>query len=93
MKKPHSIKIIHITLIAAFVISFVYIPRSQAIELPFSGEIALPSPGSMVNLSPAFTPAIVRGMTIDVKNPFAFTFLIDRGDSPMVQERKKLIIN
>ena len=52
-------------------------------------EVFLPAAGTRVALSPAFTPAIIRGMTIDVKNPFAFSFLVDRGDSPLPEGQKK----
>ena len=83
--KPHNFKIIHIILIAAFVGSSLYLPQSQA-----NGVLSfMPTPGTMVNLSPKFTPAIIRGMTIDVRNPFAFTFLIDRGDRPIATDQKK----
>ena len=83
MNLSHIYKIVTCILIAAFVMTSLYVPKIEA------SEIVLPKPGTMVSLSPAFTPAIVRGMTIDVKNPFAFTFLIDRGDNPIAQEQKK----
>jgi hypothetical protein len=61
----------------------------------FAQTLVLPHPGAMVNLSlpaarlpdgqgqagPGFTPTIIRGMTIDPTNPFAFDFIIDEGDS------------
>ncbi|MEI8011630.1 MAG: hypothetical protein WCI27_03990 [Candidatus Omnitrophota bacterium] len=43
------------------------------------GVAGLSSSG-MMNVSRTFTPPIVRGMTIDPKDPFAFKFLMDRGD-------------
>jgi len=53
------------------------------------GALRLPAPGVMVPLSPVFTPAIIRGMTIDAKNPFAFNFLVDQGDVLIAQDQKK----
>ena len=41
----------------------------------------LPAPGSMLSTSPAFTPAIVRGLQIDPKNPLQFNFIVDTGDA------------
>jgi len=56
----------------------------------------LPAPGSMVSLSPAFNPPIVRGITLYLDNPLKFDFIIDSGDEnlqgeALQEETKKLI--
>jgi len=56
----------------------------------------LPTPGIMLNLSSAFTPAMITGMTINPENPLEFDFIIDTGDNQLQgtelsQESKKLI--
>jgi hypothetical protein len=40
----------------------------------------LPEPGAMVQSSPAFEPAVLKGLTINPDNPLQFDFLIDRGE-------------
>lgn len=43
----------------------------------------LPEPGAMVFLSPSFTLAMMKGMTIYPDDPFKFDFIIDRGDTTL----------
>ena len=45
------------------------------------GEFRLPAPGQMVALSPAYSPAVLKGIKLDPKNPFRFHFFVDTGDS------------
>jgi len=40
----------------------------------------LPIPGTMVNLSPAFEPVLIKGLKIHPENPFLFDFIVDVGD-------------
>jgi len=51
-------------------------------SLPAHGqEVAdLPAPGTMVNLSPAFEPVLIKGLKVHPDNPFLFDFIIDTGD-------------
>ncbi len=44
-------------------------------------NMALPTPGTMVNLSPAFEPALIKGLTINKDNPFVFDFIVDAGEN------------
>ncbi len=46
-----------------------------------TGPVQLPSPGSMVKVSPAFTPTLLRGVTIHPDNPLKFDFIVDQGDA------------
>ncbi len=39
----------------------------------------LPQPGTMVLLSPAFQPPVLKGMTLHPENPLHFDFIVDRG--------------
>ncbi len=73
--------------VVAFVTTSLYIPQVLADQMPMP---LMPVPGFRVHLSPNFTPAIIRGMIIDPKNPFAFSFLVDPGDShiPADQQRE-----
>jgi len=46
-------------------------------------DYVLPAPGQMVALSPAYSPAVLKGIKLDPKNPFRFHFFVDRGDSKL----------
>ena len=47
--------------------------------------IQLPEPGSMVELSESFAPAIALGINIYPDNPLKFDFIIDRGQDAFNQ--------
>jgi len=73
-----------IVIILAFLInSFGPIPNSQA------QEIYLPVPGVRIPLSSAFTPASLKGLSINAKDPFKFDFIIERGNIRLNQIQKK----
>jgi len=62
------------------------LPQAQA------DDFLLPAPGIMVNLSPAFNPAVIKGIKLDSKNPFRFHFFVDSGNSKLSKnESSKLI--
>lgn len=50
------------------------IPKAHADEF-----LGLPKPGAMVNLSPAYMPAMIKGLTVHKDNPFMFDFIVDTG--------------
>ena len=76
--------------------SIVPVPRAHAGTL-----LNLPTPGTMVNLSPAYEPILIKGLKVHPENPFLFDFIIDTGNSPSLlkegargslkQESSKLI--
>ncbi|MEI8012163.1 MAG: hypothetical protein WCI27_06755 [Candidatus Omnitrophota bacterium] len=49
----------------------------------------LPSSGATAALSPAFTPAHLKGLVIDPKQPFKMDFLIHRGDEVLTDKGKQ----
>jgi len=56
----------------------------------------LPKPGVMIALSPAFSPAYLKGLVLHPDDPFKFDFIINRGDirldlSQKQEEYTKLI--
>ena len=63
-------------LLVAFLVTTV-MPPSYA----HAQSMSLPRPGVLLNTSPAFTPAILRGVKIDPQDPFHFDFMVDKGDS------------
>jgi len=68
----------------AFAITLVAPPHLYA-----QNVLNLPAPGTMVALSPAFTPTILLGLEVDPNNPFKFQFIVDRGDEVLNQEELK----
>ena len=75
-------KAICLVLTITFFVTSLKLPDAHA-------QVFMPAAGTRVALSPAFTPAIIRGMTIDPKNPFAFSFLVDQGDQPIPAGEEK----
>jgi len=56
----------------------------------------LPAPGTMVTLTPSFSPVLLRGVRVNPKNPFELDFIVDVGDTNLndkefTQESEKLI--
>ncbi len=54
-----------------------------------AGIQVLPAPGTMVNLSPAFEPVLVKGLKVNQENPFLFDFIVDSGNTQMQGEALK----
>jgi len=66
------------------------------IPLAQAQDLCLPAPGTMVNLSPAYEPVIIKGLTVHKDNPFLFDFIVDIGQDkmsgePLKKEGEKLI--
>ena len=51
----------------------------------------MPKPGTLVNLSPAFTPAHLKGIVIHPENALKIDFLVHKGDDTRHSEYAKLI--
>jgi len=67
------------------------LPRAHA-----DSVLDLPRPGTMINLSPAYEPVIIKGLTVHKDNPFLFDFIVDVGQDnmsgqPLKKEGEKLI--
>ena len=67
-------KSLNLILIIAFILLTLSPMRLEA------GEIVLPVPGTMVHLSSAFNPPILKGIKVHKDNPFKFDFVLDPGD-------------
>jgi len=57
---------------------------AQIDPMPF-----MPKPGTMVSLSPEFTPAYLKGIVIHPENALKFDFIIYKGDKPLSDSQKK----
>ena len=75
---PRLKRLLAVWVVFAFLGNFCLLPPAQA-------QLVLPAPGQMVALSPAFSPAVLKGVKLDPKDPFRFHFFVDQGDSlPLV---------
>lgn len=76
----------YIRLVIIFSLTFANVPMVKAAEVFVP---PMPKPGTMVNLSPSFTPAHLKGMTVHPENPLQFDFLMDKGEDKFSDEGKK----
>ncbi|MBF0483895.1 MAG: hypothetical protein HQL25_04220 [Candidatus Omnitrophica bacterium] len=76
-------KILASFLVIVFTISSFNISFAQV--SPF-----MPVLGTMVQLSPAFTPALLKGIKVHADNPLKFEFILDRGDSSSQNDPERL---
>jgi hypothetical protein len=74
-------KIICLFALGTFLISSVKPCPAQTIP-------GLPAPGTMVNLSPAFNPPVLKGIKVYANDPFRFDFILDKGDLQECQSVK-----
>ncbi len=78
-------KTIFSLVLVSFLISNINIPLLRA------GEVVvpiMPKPGTMVSLSPIFTPAYLKGIVIHPDNALQFDFLINKGDGNLNTQEK-----
>ena len=64
------------------------LPQAHAGD-PTGLALNLPAPGMMVNLSPAYQPVIIRGLTVHPENPLQFDFIVDTGNLNLTEEQLK----
>ena len=67
-------RIVAIITLVCFIVTGTGLPAARAQGL------VLPTPGSMVALSPTFAPVLLKGIIVDKENPFKFEFIVDKGD-------------
>ena len=78
-------RILTLTVIVCFFLtSLGPLPKAHA-----DSVLGLPAPGTMVNLSPAYEPALIKGLTVHKDNPFLFDFIVDTGNSGLAGDALK----
>ncbi len=84
-------KAVSIVILAAFIITSIKSPAYSSTPLTTSADtvLSLPALGTMVNLSPEFTPAHLKGMIIHPQDAFKFDFIVYKGDRELTGEQKK----
>ncbi len=78
---------ISLIVIFAFILTSV-VPYSNA----SAGQtgLGLPVPGTMVNLSAAYAPLLIKGLRVHPDNPLLFDFIVDSGNSTHKKDSKAL---
>ena len=80
-----SRKILSLNLIICFFLTTVGpLPKAHADTV-----LGLPQPGNMVNLSAAYEPVIIKGLTVHKDNPFLFDFIVDAGHRGLSEDALK----
>src|ERR1700679_1541653 len=70
-------RLICICVIISFISTLIVAPQQS-----YSQEsLNLPVPGTMVNLSPAYVPVLIKGLKVHLENPLLFDFILDTGKS------------
>lgn len=85
-------KLLSLIIVITLILSNLTIPSKVYAQ----GLSALPPIGTMITLTPAFSPVMLRGVKVNMRNPFKFDFIVDTGNSTrndegLNQETIKLI--
>ncbi len=79
---------ISLLVLFAFVVGCVFPPLGFSQTLTAVG--LMPQPGALVSLTPAYVPAHLKGMTMDLNDPFKFEFMVSRGDDNLTYDEKQV---
>jgi len=75
------------SIVVALVFSLVFTqPFSYAQQ---ASVLGLPKPGTMVNLSLAYVPVLIKGLRVHQDNPLAMDFIVDTGNSGLKLDQAK----
>jgi len=85
-KRPSfAYRVFSVLIAITFVFSSIIPPQKAYSQSVFN----LPKPGAMVSMSPAYSPAIIKGITIHPENPLKVDFIVDIGDDFLEDEALK----
>ena len=73
-----------IIIICFFLTSVGLYPQAHA-----DSVLGLPVPGTMITLSAAYQPAMIKGLIVHKDNPFLFDFIVDTGNSGLAGDTLK----
>ena len=71
------------------ILVFTFVASSLMPVPKASAALGLPAPGTMVNLSPAYMPVMIKGLKVHPENPLLFDFILDTGDNKLPTPRLK----
>ncbi|MBI4309726.1 MAG: hypothetical protein HY591_05295, partial [Candidatus Omnitrophica bacterium] len=73
-----------------FLVILLVFPSPAIFAQIFPESIVLPTPGKIVAPSPQYDPVVLKGIRVDLKDPFRFEFYIDAGQSKADKDDLKL---
>jgi len=76
-------RVICLCLTFSFGTTMVITPKAQA------GVVGLPQPGTMVDLSPAYVPLMITGLSVHPENPLLMDFILSTGNSGLNADQVK----
>ena len=85
-------RLISFCLMITFVGTMVISPKvsfAQAIATKEQGILGLPQPGVMVDVSPAYVPLMITGLSVHPENPLLMDFIVNTGNSGMTAYQVK----
>jgi len=62
-------------------VGLVFAFLGSILQPSYAQKLTLPAPGTMVNLSPAYVPVLIKGLRVHPENPLLFDFILDIGRS------------
>ncbi len=79
-----------------FILSSVIPPSTAAAQPSPQTILNLPIPGTMINITSGYSPALIRGVITHPENPLDFDFIVSRGNSnlqgeALSEEARKMI--
>ncbi|MDD5069135.1 MAG: hypothetical protein PHV17_00235, partial [Candidatus Omnitrophica bacterium] len=80
-----SFRVLVVTLILSFCLSLASGYFNNQSSSGFAEYV--PEPSKLIPLSQPFSPAMLRGVTVNPKDPFQFDFLLDSGQETLTNER------
>lgn len=81
----------NVTLFYRFTSALLILALSFTQMIPYASAqsispLNLPVPGTMVTTSEAFVPVLLKGMTLNLKDPFHIDFIVDSGNTSFASE-------
>ncbi|MEI7999626.1 MAG: hypothetical protein WCH62_09015, partial [Candidatus Omnitrophota bacterium] len=73
------VSIINVCFISSFLSPVRVLAQSPA-------DLGLPQPGTMINVTPAYAPMILKGLKVHPENPLLFDFIVDLGESHKISQ-------
>ncbi|MDP8266133.1 MAG: putative PEP-binding protein [Candidatus Aceula meridiana] len=73
----------------SFIITIAFLGNFILPTQGFAQALALPAPGTMIGITPAFAPPIIKGLEINPDNPFQFNFFVNSGEDNLQGEALK----
>jgi phosphomannomutase len=86
-KHSLSFRLLASVINVCFILNFLSPARALA-QSP--SDLGLPKPGSLVNLTPAYVPVLVKGLHVHPENPVLFDFIVDTGNSGFTPQDQNL---